>query len=141
LAGRRVRWCGGGPEIAWYEAVPGGRGRVIVHAAVLVAAGPRPGQDVLIADLPAVRWAATVPHRGSMDDVIGSLWVLAGWIEDHGYRMAGHHREVYLDYCPEAAENGVTELQLPVARWLAREMNRQAGLLAFATGTISEVGR
>ena len=30
-----------------------------------------------------------------------SLQALARWIEDHGYRPAGYHREVYLEYCPD----------------------------------------
>jgi effector-binding domain-containing protein len=44
------------------------------------------------------------------------MQVVAQWIEDNGYRPAGYAREVYLDYDPEKAEEGVTELQLPVTR-------------------------
>ena len=42
--------------------------------------------------------------------------VLAQWIEDNGYRPLGYHREVYLDYDPENAEQCVTELQIAVAK-------------------------
>jgi hypothetical protein len=74
-------------------------------------------------DLPAIRPAATILHRGTMDDVIRSLWILAGWIEDNGYRPVGYHREVYLKRGPDTADadkagRGVTvaELQVTVAR-------------------------
>lgn len=50
-----------------------------------------------------------------MGDVARSLWTVAGWIEDHGYRLAGYHREIYLHYHPAEADQGVTELQFPVA--------------------------
>ncbi len=69
-----------------------------------------------VVDLPLVPAAATVIHRGSMDDVLHSLQVLAHWIEDNGYRPLGYHREVYLDYDPDKPEAGVTELQIPVVR-------------------------
>ncbi|MEV5767554.1 GyrI-like domain-containing protein [Micromonospora sp. NPDC052213] len=49
-----------------------------------------------------------------VDEVERSTEVLARWIEEHGYRADGFVREVYLDYCPDTPENGVTELQLPV---------------------------
>lgn len=103
-----------GPELAWYEPVPGRSGAVGVHAAVPVTVGPRPGQDFAVISLPRVGCAATIVHHGSMDEVIRSLWTVAGWIEDNGYRLAGYHREVYLDYQLARAHQGVTELQLPV---------------------------
>jgi hypothetical protein len=59
-----------------------------------------------------------------MDDVMQSLQILAGWIEDNGYRpvvsskgaLIGIHREVYLDYDPERPDQGVTELQVAVVK-------------------------
>jgi DNA-binding transcriptional MerR regulator len=104
-----------GPAIAYYEPEPGESGEsVTVHAAMPVSAGPRPGHDFAIVDLPAIGSAATIIHRGPMDDVMHSLQVLARWIEDHGYRPAGYHREVYLEYCPGEPAKGVTELQVTV---------------------------
>jgi hypothetical protein len=57
-----------------------------------------------------------------MADVTRSLWILAGWIEDNGYRPVGYHREVYLAHGPDTAspdEAGqrvtVAELQVTVA--------------------------
>ncbi|MFI6269518.1 MerR family transcriptional regulator [Micromonospora zamorensis] len=106
-----------GPSIAWYEPAPGDDGdAVVVHAGVTVGVGAEAASDVAVVDLPAVRTAATIIHHGAMDDVEESMQVLARWIEDNGYRTDGFAREVYLDYCPDAPEKGVTELQLAVYR-------------------------
>ncbi|MEU7586565.1 MerR family transcriptional regulator [Micromonospora sp. NPDC049230] len=104
-----------GPTIAWYE--PDGDGdAVLVHAGVTVAVGASTGVDVEVRDLPALGAAATIVHHGAMDDADQSMQVLARWIDDNGYRADGFAREVYLDYCPEQPEQGVTELQLAVHR-------------------------
>ncbi|MET8552893.1 MerR family transcriptional regulator [Micromonospora zamorensis] len=106
-----------GPGIAWYEPAPGDDGdAVVVHAGVTVGVGAEAASDVAVVDLPAVRTAATIIHHGPMDDVEQSMQVLARWIEENGYRTDGFAREVYLDYCPDAPEKGVTELQLAVYR-------------------------
>ncbi|MDO3705353.1 MerR family transcriptional regulator [Micromonospora sp. C28SCA-DRY-2] len=104
-----------GPGIAWYSPAgePGGEA-VVVHAGVVVGVDPDPAAGVAVVDLPAVPAAATVIHHGPMDEVEQSMQVLARWIEENGYRADGFAREVYLDYCPDAPEQGVTELQLPV---------------------------
>ena len=103
-----------GPAIAWYE--PESGEAVTVHAGVQVTAGPHQDQDFAIVELPPIAAAATLIHRGSMDEVERSMAVLAKWIEDNGYRTDGYAREVYLDYHPERADEGVTELQLAVTR-------------------------
>ncbi|MFC4147588.1 MerR family transcriptional regulator [Micromonospora mangrovi] len=104
-----------GPTIARYE--PTGDGdAVVVHAGVTVAVDPSAARDVAVVDLPAVPAAATVVHHGSMDEVDRSMQVLARWIEENGYRADGYAREVYLDYCPDEPEKGVTELQIAVSR-------------------------
>jgi len=51
-----------------------------------------------------------------MDHVEASYQELGRWIEANGYRSNGFAREVYLDYDPENADNGVTELQIPVEK-------------------------
>ncbi len=103
-----------GPAIAYYEDVPG-EDAVVVHATLPVNAEPADGQDFVIVDLPAIKQAATVVHRGSMDNVMATIQVLAGWIEDNGYRASGNPREFYLE-CPEDEAQWVTELQEPIAR-------------------------
>jgi DNA-binding transcriptional MerR regulator len=104
-----------GPGIAWYSPAGEADGEaVVVHAGVTVAAGPGPAADFAVVDLPAVAAAATIVHRGPMEEVERSMAVLARWIEERGYRADGFAREVYLDYCQDTPENVVTELQLPV---------------------------
>ncbi|MFI7607808.1 MerR family transcriptional regulator [Micromonospora sp. NPDC049366] len=106
-----------GPGIAWYEPATGAADEaVVVHAGVTVAVDPSTARDFAVVDLPAVRTAATIIHHGPMDDVEESMQVLARWIEENGYRTDGFAREVYLDYCPEEPEKGITELQLAVHR-------------------------
>ncbi|MFF0152997.1 MerR family transcriptional regulator [Micromonospora sp. NPDC005203] len=104
-----------GPTVAWYEPAVDGEGEaVLVHAGVIVAVGVSTRLDVEVRDLPALGAAATIVHHGAMDDVDQSMQVLARWIDDNGYRADGFAREVYLDYCPDQPEKGVTELQLAV---------------------------
>jgi len=106
-----------GPPIAYYE--PAGSesaDAVRVHAGMPVVADPRPGHDFVVVDLPAIAAAATIIHHGPMDDVLWSIQTLARWIEDNGYRPVGYHREIYLDYYPDRPDDGVTELQVTVAR-------------------------
>ncbi|MGW0414512.1 MerR family transcriptional regulator [Streptomyces collinus] len=110
-----------GPGIAYYEDAPEGGGRISVHAAVQVTgplrAGAEDGTDdgVRVVDLPGLDEAATIVHRGSMDTVLSTAQALARWVDAHGYRSAGHPREVNLE-CPENREDWVTELQVPVTR-------------------------
>ncbi|MDG4810209.1 MerR family transcriptional regulator [Micromonospora sp. WMMD1120] len=106
-----------GPALAWYEPAPGDDGdAVLVHAGVAVAVGADAVADVAVVDLPAVRTAATVIHEGAMEDVEPSMQALARWVDENGYRADGYAREVYLEYCADAPEKGVTELQLAVRR-------------------------
>jgi len=99
-----------GPGIALYEDAPGGDG-ILVHAALPVDAEPG-DHGLTIVDLPEIE-AATIVHRGSMDDVVPTIQALARWIDANGYRSAGYNREVYLDLGEEGAA-WVTELQEPV---------------------------
>jgi len=106
-----------GSAIAYYEAeAPETSDAVVVHAGMPVSVEPDMRFDFDVVDLPALTEAATIIHRGSMDDVMPSLAQLADWIEDNGYQPLGYHREVYLDYDPERAEEGVTELQIAIRK-------------------------
>ncbi|WP_409062249.1 MerR family transcriptional regulator [Streptomyces sp. SYP-A7185] len=103
-----------GPGVASYEDAPEGGGKITVHAAVQVAAPLQDGAFRVV-DLPPVDQAATIVHRGSMDGVLPTAQALAVWIDENGYRSAGHPREVNLE-CPDNREDWVTELQAPVTR-------------------------
>lgn len=103
-----------GPAVAYYEPADGDS--VIVHAGMPATADAKSAKDFDIVDLPMIPTAATIIHRGPMDDVMQSETILARWIEDNGYRPLGLHREVYLDYNPDDTANGVTELQIAVVK-------------------------
>ncbi len=101
-----------GPAIAYYQLESGDA--VTVHAGVGVTVDAQPGFDFAVVDLPPIGAAATIIHHGPMDEVERSMEILARWIEDNGYTTDGFAREVYLDYDPRKAAEGVTELQLAV---------------------------
>jgi effector-binding domain-containing protein len=106
-----------GPGLAYYEPAPAeSADAVMVHAAFPVAVGSAADHDFTVVDLPGIRSAATIIHRGPMDEADDSMQILARWVDDNGYRPDGYAREVYLDYCADAPETGVTELQLTVSR-------------------------
>ncbi|MBB4916227.1 MerR family transcriptional regulator [Streptosporangium saharense] len=100
-----------GYGISCYE--PAEDGSVVVHAGVEVAAQPSPEHDFAIVDLPEVEKAATIIHRGPMEQVDATYQILAHWVEEHGYRSLGLAREVSLE-CPDDHEGWVTEIQLAV---------------------------
>ncbi|MFF8942271.1 hypothetical protein ACF1A5_08310 [Streptomyces sp. NPDC014864] len=66
-------------------------------------------------DLPPVDQAATIVHRGAMDAVLPRAQALARWIDVNGYQSAGYPREINLE-CPDDRDEGVTELQAPMAK-------------------------
>jgi DNA-binding transcriptional MerR regulator len=98
-----------GQNLAYYEDAPDG---VVVHACVPV--DPSQDLDVPVVELPAVPAAATVLHRGSMDDVLPVVQALARWIEENGYRSAGQSRELTIACPSDDPAEWVTELQEPV---------------------------
>ncbi len=89
--GRRLGQTGlvpAGPAIAYYEDAPDGGG-VLVHATLPVNADPAGGHDFEIIDLPGISQAATIIHRGSMDNVMATIQTLARWIENSSHRTTG----------------------------------------------------
>jgi DNA-binding transcriptional MerR regulator len=83
--------------------------RATVPAAV-DAGGNLNGLEVI--DLPATQ-AATLVHRGPIDQVLPSWQALARWLDDNGRRAAEPARELYLD-TPADPDDWVTELQQPL---------------------------
>ncbi|WP_017592189.1 MerR family transcriptional regulator [Nocardiopsis potens] len=103
-----------GPGLAYYRAAPEGGGAVVVHAGLPVPAGARVGGGVALVHLPAVERAATLVHKGPMDDVLPASQALAHWIEESGREPVGDWRELNLEV-PEDPAGWVTELQQPVS--------------------------
>lgn len=89
-------------------------GSVTVHVAFDVGDQDVASADGLdVVDLPVIE-VASVIHEGPMENVLPVYESLVRWIEDSGYRLAGHSRELY----HEMGEHGplVTELQMPITR-------------------------
>jgi DNA-binding transcriptional MerR regulator len=101
-----------GPDIAYYEDAPHGDG-VLVHATIPVDADPGEDHDFAIVDLPEIEQAATILHRGAMDNIMPTIQTLARWIDANGYRSAGYNRELYIEIRPDR-DAWVTELQEPI---------------------------
>jgi DNA-binding transcriptional MerR regulator len=108
-----------GAPIAYYVPDDGtsGDGQAVrVHAAVEVAPGTRADEELDVLDLPGITSAATIVHRGPMDEAFRSMQILARWIDDNGYKPMGYAREVCLEFDPENPANWVHEFQLEVTR-------------------------
>ena len=101
-----------GPAIAYYEDVPDGDG-VIVHATLPVNADSGSAHGFEITDLPEITQAATIMHRGPIENVMATIQILARWIDENGYRSSGYARELTLEY-PDDPGKRITELQRPV---------------------------
>jgi DNA-binding transcriptional MerR regulator len=101
-----------GPAIASYEDVPDGDG-VLAHVSVPVNSDVVSGHGFRIVDLPEIGQAATIVHRGPIDNVMATSQPLARWIDDNGYHSAGNGRELYLE-CPDDQDEWVIELQEPI---------------------------
>lgn len=98
---------------AYYERTPAPEDRVGVHAGVAVEGdGPVPAALTGVL-LPRAETAATIVHRGGMDEVLTPLGVLARWIDESGHEPCGFPREIYLETGPDESR-WVTELQQPV---------------------------
>lgn len=138
---------GGRVAIVYYEDPAEATEAVIVHAAIPLAAAfpgvvdtggtaaPRRGHGFAVVDLPAVRCATVITDCGLLDDVRQSLWMLAGWITEHGYLPAADsHREVYLGCCPGEPGRGAVEVQAIVTGAPAPDMRRPRWFL-MGSGT------
>jgi effector-binding domain-containing protein len=77
---------------------------------------PSASYDFEVVDLPALAEAATIVHRGPMDDVDATYQAVATWVEANGYRQNGFAREVYLNYGDGDPADWITELQLEITK-------------------------
>ena len=60
-----------GPLLAYYEQSDGVGDQVVVHAAIPVTGDQRAEDGLPVLELPGCEQAATIVHRGSMDNVLG----------------------------------------------------------------------
>ncbi|MGN6170890.1 MAG: MerR family transcriptional regulator, partial [Solirubrobacteraceae bacterium] len=110
-----LQWAGAepGPLVGYYDD-PDEDGAVGVHVAFDIdGQDVPPGDEVKVVELPVIEVASLV-HKGSMEGIGPVYEALIRWIEDSGFRLPGHSRELY----HEMGQDGpsVTELQIPIAR-------------------------
>ncbi|MEZ5244823.1 MAG: MerR family transcriptional regulator [Acidimicrobiales bacterium] len=75
----------------------------------------RPVGDVEWNEIAGATVASTT-HRGPYDEIAPAYHTVTGWIEEHGHRMQGPPRELYLnDPQTVIAEDLLTEVQFPIA--------------------------
>jgi effector-binding domain-containing protein len=98
--------------IGYYEDSPDG-GEILVHATLPLNADTSEDHDFAIVDLSKIEQAATIVHRGFMDNVMPTIQTLARWIDAIGCRSAGYNRELYLGY-HHSRDAWVTELLEPI---------------------------
>jgi effector-binding domain-containing protein len=71
--------------------------------------------QVRVYELPAVEVASYV-HEGNFEDFGQGHTILLKWIEDHGYRIAGDYRELYIKHDLTDLSNSITEIQYPIEK-------------------------
>ncbi|MFG2330384.1 MerR family transcriptional regulator [Streptomyces sp. NPDC048604] len=105
---------GFGPGLAYYEDAGRGDGSILVHAGMTVPAGTAV-EGVEVHVLPGIEEAATIVHRGSMENILPTVQNLARWIDANGYVSRHYARELYLE-CPEDRSRWITEIQEAIIR-------------------------
>jgi DNA-binding transcriptional MerR regulator len=102
-------------ELCWYDD-PADDGSVLAHAGFDIGDQKCDGNDrVSVERLPVIE-VASVIHHGSMDSCEPVYEGLVRWIDDSGYGLAGHSRELYREFNPEDLSRNITELQMPISR-------------------------
>ena len=102
-----------GPGLAYYEDAGDDAGSIMVHAALPVAQPPGCDLGFDVVDLAEIPAAATLVHRGSMDQVLPAVQALARWIDAAGYQSLGYAREFTLSR-GDSGDDWVTELAEPI---------------------------
>jgi len=99
--------------VGYYDE-PAEDGSVGVHVAYEIGEQPVPASDTIeIVELPVVEVACVI-HRGDMDHITPVYEALVQWIDDSGFHLAGHSRELYHEMSADGPS--VTELQMPIAK-------------------------
>jgi effector-binding domain-containing protein len=81
---------------------------------VPVAAPPETNDVIEVVEIPTEA-AVSVVHQGSYEDLSASYGAVASWIHERGHRIAGPHREVYLNSPADTAESDLlTEILFPI---------------------------
>ncbi len=74
-------------------------------------------ERVKVRELPAIKTAATLVHKGSYQRLDKAYGAMMDWIGANGYRITGPNRELYFQGGPKQDdESYVTEIQFPVEK-------------------------
>jgi DNA-binding transcriptional MerR regulator len=75
------------------------------------------GEQVQVAELPAIEKAASVIHHGPFSTLSHAYQAILKWIEANGYQISGSSRELNLEYERGGDQSKyVTEIQFPVEK-------------------------
>jgi effector-binding domain-containing protein len=87
------------------------------EAAVDVGDNVPSSDRVRVYDLPAVETMASLIHKGSYKNLIQAYNHITGWIQENGYQIVGHSREIYIVMGMEDDNDSyITEIQFPVIK-------------------------
>lgn len=89
-------------------------GSLDCRAGFVLDSGQAAPEGLEVTDLPAVDQVAALEHHGCMADIGEAYQRLAVWIDDNGYRTDGSATERYLVSWPEAEEDWVTRIEMPL---------------------------
>ncbi len=102
-----------GEAMAWYSTREDGS--LDCRAGFVLEPGQGAPAGLEVTELPAFDRVAALEHHGCMADITDSYQRLAVWIEDNGYRTDGSATERYVVSWPEAEEDWVTEIRMPLS--------------------------
>ncbi len=107
-----------GPCIATYYDNGYKESDVDIEVMQCIARDIRETDRIKIKELPAVDTAACVIHKGKYEAVGLAYNVIAKWIEENGYRVAGPNRELYFEgeWSTDNPDEYITEIQIPVEK-------------------------
>lgn len=107
----------GPPLDIWYAEPDQQMENVRVAVAIPIGNSIKSSDRVKVEELPGVEQMAAVVHRGSFATLSQAYGALFKWTDEHGYRIAGPNRELYLQYERNGDPNDyVTEIQFPVEK-------------------------
>jgi DNA-binding transcriptional MerR regulator len=107
-----------GNAFVFYEGDPD-QGSLVAYAALPIADSTPPlPSPVAIVELPHVQEAVSVVLAAPTETTHSEVYpVLGRWVEDHGYEVVGHGRDVFLNTAPPRnADDLVMEIQWPLLR-------------------------
>ena len=106
-----------GPPMAIYHDAGTGPRMLDMHVELAIPFnGPATDSgEVRVYELPRVEAACAV-HKGRFEEIDRAYNAVTAWIEEHGYRLAGPMRDVYISCGEGDSPDYVTEVQFPVAK-------------------------